>query len=228
MAQGDDYKPSAQSLYALRTESPVDLAARGLQRLVWRTVTPYPAGGAVALTPGLAIVGTGEGYFGFIWDDPGGAVVAVERKTGTIRWQTDLDTAIWGPVAVRYGRVFCPLRCGDLAALDLADGHVVWRKRLASGEPEGPDKIPLTEIGAVHAGPAVTDPFVYAVSAEGWLFVLDAADGAVLEKHPLNDPASTDELEGWCVSSPLVVGGRVYVGSETGGLQCFVGTDAAP
>ena len=225
MAEGDDYQPSAQSLYAVSLDDVADLQPRGRQRVLWRTLMPYPAGGAVALSDAMAIVGTGEGYFGFFWDDPGGAVVAVDRATGTVRWRADVGSAVWGPVAVRNGRAYCPLRNGFLAALDARDGKELWRQRLAEGE-EPDDVEAITDtLHAVHAGPAVTDTRVYAVSAQGRLFVLDAADGTVQETHDLNDPRSPDELAGWCVSSPMIVAGRLYVGSETGGLHCFVGSD---
>jgi hypothetical protein len=76
---------------------------------------------------------------------------------------------------------------------------------------------------AVLAGPALAGKYVYAVSSEGYLAVLHARDGAVYERHYLNDRERPGELR-LSVSSPTVAGGRLYVGSETGGLRCFTGT----
>jgi outer membrane protein assembly factor BamB len=63
------------------------------------------------------------------------------------------------------------------------------------------------------------------VTQDGYLGVLDAADGKVLERHNLNGKGKPGEM-GLTLSSPFIVGGRLYVGSETGGLRCFVGREA--
>jgi outer membrane protein assembly factor BamB len=89
------------------------------------------------------------------------------------------------------------------------DGSVLWRARV-SGK------------SAVLASCAVTGTHVYAVSGDGNLAVLDAKDGKVLEKVFLNDAANPGT--GLSMSPPQVVEGRVIVGSETGGVRCFVGT----
>jgi len=55
--------------------------------------------------------------------------------------------------------------------------------------------------------------------------VLDAENGKVIEKIYINHKSHPGEL-GLTFSSPLVTDGRVIVGSETGGLRCYV--SAAP
>ena len=95
--------------------------------------------------------------------------------------------------------------------LRLGDGSVVWRSTVGGDDP-------------VMAGCAFTGSHVYAVTSGGTLAVLDAANGAVMESHALN---ATPGLEGFCLSSPLVAGGRVYVGSETGGVRCYAGRRVA-
>jgi hypothetical protein len=47
--------------------------------------------------------------------------------------------------------------------------------------------------------------------------------GKVLEKVYLNDERKAGT--GLTLSSPQVVGNRIIVGSETGGLRAFVGTE---
>ncbi|MCY2954163.1 MAG: Pyrrolo-quinoline quinone, partial [Planctomycetota bacterium] len=64
--------------------------------------------------------------------------------------------------------------------------------------------------------------YVYAVSRDGYLALLDVNDGRVVERHALNDPANPGQ-DGLSLSSPMVAGGCVFVGSETGGLRCFIG-----
>ena len=80
------------------------------------------------------------------------------------------------------------------------------------------------------AGCAFTGKLVYAVSNDGYLAILDPKDGKIVEKKTyLNDQGKAGG--GRCYCSPQVVNdganGRVIVGSETGGLRCYVGLRSA-
>jgi hypothetical protein len=66
---------------------------------------------------------------------------------------------------------------------------------------------------------------VYAVSDNGYLAVMDPKDGSIAEKVYLNDQGKAGE--GKCFCAPQVVNGRVIVGSETGGMRCYVGARKA-
>jgi len=95
--------------------------------------------------------------------------------------------------------------------LDLkADGKEIWRQQISERSP-------------ALAGPALTGTHVYATTSDGYLSVLDATNGKVLERVYINHENKPGEL-GLTFSSPLVSGGRVFVGSETGGLRCYVGS----
>jgi outer membrane protein assembly factor BamB len=203
-------------LVALRIESDEDLRTSGRDRLVWKVPTPYPATGTVTLADDLVLLGCGNGDYVVTAADPKGAVVAFDRATGAVRWQEDVADAVLGPIAVRDGVAVCPIRNGEVVALDLrkpsGGSRLLWRQRV-SGR------------AAVLAGCAFTGTHVYAVSNDGYLAVLDARDGKVLERHYLNAKDRPGEM-GLTLSSPFVVNGRVYVGSETGGLRCFAWTEA--
>jgi len=86
-------------------------------------------------------------------------------------------------------------------------GEILWRQRINRDSP-------------VLASPAFTGELVYAVSQEGYMVALDAGDGSEIERHYINAPGKPGELD-LSVSSPFVDEGRVYVGSERGGLRCF-------
>jgi len=70
----------------------------------------------------------------------------------------------------------------------------------------------------VLAGAAFTGTRAYVVTHDGYLVVLDSADGKILKSVYVN--ADPGEM-GMSIASPLVVAGRVYVGSETGGVRCY-------
>jgi outer membrane protein assembly factor BamB len=201
------------AVVALRSASDEDLKAQGLPRILWKTPTDFPVAGPITLTDDLVLCGSGNGDVAHSAANPRGIVMALDRKTGAVRWQTNFEDSVLGAVAVRNGLAICPVRSGRVTALSLKDGSIVWQLHISGNAP-------------VLAGCALTDTRVYAVSSDGYLAILTAADGKVLEKIALNDPAKPGT--NLSVSSPQISGGRVFVGSETGGLHCFTGTEAQP
>ena len=205
---------NGSAVVALRPDSDDELRRRGLGRVLWRTGAPHPVTGAITLAGDLVIVGAGNGDYVFANPRPAGVVVALDRRTGKVRWQKAMADAVLGAVAAGGGKLICPVRNGEVVALDARDGKVLWRRRVSGRAP-------------VLAGPAFAGRYVYAVSRDGYLAVIDGRDGKLVEKHYLNDEARPGEL-GLTLSSPTIAGGLVLVGSETGGLRCYVGGGAAP
>jgi outer membrane protein assembly factor BamB len=182
-------------------------------RLVWKTNTPFPATGSVTLYGDAVLVGCGNGDFVYAAPDPKGMVLALDGKTGKVRWSAPMPDAVLGTIAVRGGTAICPVRNGEIVALDLKSaGKVLWRQRISERSP-------------ALSGPAFTGTHVYATTSDGYLIVLDAATGKILERVYINHEGSPGEL-GLTFSSPLVSGGCVFVGSETGGLRCYAGSEA--
>ena len=68
------------------------------------------------------------------------------------------------------------------------------------------------------AGAGFTGPRAYLITHDGYLIVMDAKTGEVTESVYVND---TPGEMGMSIASPMIVGGRVYIGSETGGLRCY-------
>ncbi len=106
------------------------------------------------------------------------------------------------------GTYYSPLK--DINAGNVARLGFAWDYQL--GTNRGQESTPL-----------VIDGVMYATSNFGRVYALDATNGKQLEKLYVNAKGKPGEL-GLCASSPLVVNGHLYVGSETGGLRCFVGT----
>jgi outer membrane protein assembly factor BamB len=204
---------NGNAVVALRGDSEDKLRERKLDRIVWRTALAQPVTSAVTLMGDLVIVGAGDGNIVQSNQNAHGTVAALDRKTGDIRWQTPFDDAVLGVIAGRGDTLICPSRTGEVTALSLKDGRVLWRSRISGKAP-------------VLAGCACTGQRIYAVSSDGYLAVLAPQDGKVLGKTYLNDHAKPGS--GLSLSSPTVMGGRVIVGSETGGLRCFEGSDGAP
>jgi outer membrane protein assembly factor BamB len=208
---------NGNAVVALRTGGDEELKSQGLSRLLWKTTTAHPATGAITVAGDLVLVGCGNGDYVYAAPVPDGAVVALDRRTGAVRWQMKMPDAVLGAIAARDGRAVCPLRNGELAMLDLATGRILWRQ-------EDP-KERISGKAAVLCGPAFTGSLIYAVSQDGYLGVIEAAGGKVLQRLYINARGRPGEM-GLTLASPLVVDGRVYVGSETGGLGCLVGEEA--
>ena len=203
---------NGNAVVAIRSESDEQLRDKKLARIAWQTPVAQPVLGAVTLAGDLVVAGAGNGDVVHSSRNAQGLVVALDRKTGAIRWQTPLDDAVLGTIAFREGVLICPSRTGEVTALAVSDGRVLWRTRISGNAP-------------VLAGCAFTGRRVYAVSSDGYLAVIDFKEGKVLEKTYLNDQAKPGS--GLTLSLPQVFGGRVIVGSETGGLHCLMGSESA-
>lgn len=202
---------NGNAVVALRTGTDAVLQAANQSREVWRTATPFPATGAVSVVGDLVIVGIGKGDFVSAAAEPEGRVVALDRTTGAVRWQTSVPDAVLGPIGIHGDLAVVPVRNGEVIAMSIKDkGRISWRSAVHGTAP-------------VLAGPVVTETLVYAVSNDGYLAIFDARDGKMLERSYINAQGRPGEM-GLSTSAPVVSDGRLYVGSETGGLRCFTGS----
>jgi outer membrane protein assembly factor BamB len=200
---------NGQAVAAIRSEPDEELQKKKLDRIVWRTAVAQPMLAPVTLAGNVVIAAGGNGDMVHSSRSPQGLVVALDRQTGKILWQTSLDDAVLAAIAFQDGRLICPVRNGEVVALAAGDGHILWRTRVSGNAP-------------VLTGCAVTKDRAYAVSSDGCLAALATGDGKVLEKVYLNDQSQPGT--GLSLSSPQVISGRIIVGSETGGLRCLQGS----
>ena len=201
---------NGSAIAALRlAETDGQLKSAGSGREIWKTSTPFPATGAITLTDDLVLVGCGNGDYVFQAPKPAGAVMALDKKTGQVRWTQPMGDGVLGPIAVLNQTAIVPVRSGEIAALDLAAkdaaSRVLWRTVARKDS-------------RVLAGAAYTGTRVYLITHDGYLVVLDGKTGKVTESVYVN--AEPGEM-GMSIASPMIVAGRVYVGSETGGLRCY-------
>jgi outer membrane protein assembly factor BamB len=200
---------NGNAVVALRSESDEDLRAKKLNRILWRTKIAYPATGTITLADDLVIAGAGNSDYVNADPHPQGVVVALDRKTGLPRWEAKLDDAVLGAIAHYEDKLICPCRSGEVIALNIADGKMIWHT-------------PVNGHSPVLAGCVLDGSDVYAVSSDGYLARLDARTGKIIgQLRNINDPAKPST--GKTMSTPREVGGRLFVGTETGGLRCLLG-----
>jgi len=201
---------NGKAVAALRlNETDEQLEAAGVSREIWKTATPFPATGAITLTDDLVLVGCGNGDYVFQAPEPAGAVMAIEKKTGKVRWTLPMPDGVLGAIAVRGRAAIVPVRNGQIVAVGIPAGDdapdILWKTTARQG-------------ARVLAGCAFAEDRVYAVTHDGYLVLMNAKTGEVLKSVYVN--ADPGEM-GMSIASPIVAGGRVYVGTETGGLRCY-------
>jgi outer membrane protein assembly factor BamB len=203
---------NGNAVLALRSESDEQLRAKNLQRIAWRTAVAQPIPGPITLAGDVVIAGGGNSDLVHSNRNARGLVVALDRGTGSVLWQTSFDDAVLGAIACGTDTLFCPVRTGEVVALALKDGRTLWRTRISGASP-------------VLGGCTLAAGRIHAASSDGYLAVLNAEDGRVLEKAYLNDQAKPGT--GLTLSTPRIAGRRVVVGSETGGLCCLLESGGA-
>ncbi len=189
----------------------IKLEGEGAGNILWSADTTYPATGAITVVGDIIITGVGNGDFVYAdKKNPAGKVLAINRADGKVVWSKDFPDAVLGAVAVVGNVAVCTGRTGKITLMNIADGSIIKSTTAHESEP-------------VMAAAAFTGKTIYAVSSGGYLVVLDG-EGKKLETIALNSEDAPGQ--GMSFSSPTVAGGRVFVGSETGGLICLVGTSA--
>ena len=162
---GHDYANSRTAL-----DSPIVASDIDRLRPAWQVPTPG------ALTTAVLVVGDTV----YAQDDHG-VVVAVDRATGRVRWQSAPAGFTVGPegVAVGWDKVFAATSDG-VEALDEKSGRVVWTRQLTTAPTEGVDAQP-TLVGhrVLMATVPVTPALQYGGGARGELFAVDAGTGRV-------------------------------------------------
>ena len=131
-------------------------------------------------------------------------------------WIFQTGASIWGTPAISNGTVFFGSDDGNLYAVDAQNGDLKWKF--------------LTQ-GIVRSRPAIEGELVYFASDDGYLYALEAQSGTqawrtdignyLPREERLNhmgghDSSPTDY--DYMQSSPVVMGGRIYIGSLDGNV----------
>ncbi len=69
-----------------------------------------------------------------------GSVYALDRETGDLRWQSQLDGWVYqmSSLAIGGGKIFAATDSGTLAALDALNGEVIWKQDITDKRFESP------------------------------------------------------------------------------------------
>ena len=224
----------------------------------------FPEGGK--LNPPLRVGWTFEDYallefppviYGktlYLMDDNASAK-AISKLTGGKLWETKLGTlaAASPALGVKQGLIFLPVLSitghspgnGELAAVSMKTGHVVWTHKVPAGTESSPiafgDSVYFGDQGGtvyslnagnghlnwtyqasgpVKGGPALVDGTLYFGDYDGRAYALRASNGHQIWAVTTNGTAFGFG-SGNFYSTPAIAFGRVYMGNTDGRVYSF-------
>lgn len=113
-----------------------------------------------------------------------GKVFLLNKKTGSLVWETDLKEPLRSAPTVGASNIILQTKSNKIYALDLISGDVAWNF-----------SVPAENLSFMtNVNPAIRDNKVFAVFSSGDIVMLRADNGAVLWREQLNVQANKDEL----------------------------------
>lgn len=188
----------AERVYVGSRNGRVAAVNRATGELVWRANLR----GGVDATPALDLE-TGLMFVG----DYDGDFHAIRMADGEIVWQTTFADAVYASAAIGNSMVVVNDFLGTLVAYEKETGAELWRAdigRIAYSSP------------SISVDPVSGDETVYALSEQGGLmYAFDGTTGAELWR------VQTGEEGDWRSSTPVIINGILYIGSNTDGVIAF-------
>lgn len=203
---GDWSQPNGD-LASTRASTSTAISSRTVEGLVVRWRFPLRGvGGGFGLVTSTPVVVDNTVYV----QDSKSSVLALDRRTGRLRWARVYTAPNDGPngVAVAAGRVFAATDTTAFA-LNARTGRRSWSTRLANRQEQFVDIAPVVQDGLVYLSSVGYPP-----GGRGKLYALDAQTGRVRWSfQTIRDPWRHPAAGGGGAWFPLsVAGGRVYAG----------------
>jgi outer membrane protein assembly factor BamB len=173
-------------------------------RVRWRRRIGGLSASAPAAGGGKVYAVTNKGGFGGIAGAGPARVVAMDARTGKIRWAKRLASASESSPLATKGRIYVGSQDGTVYCLLAKSGRLIWRYRAG---------------GAVKAAPAFSQGRIFIAAYGGSVTALRASNGSVVWR------AGTNGLSfgraGNFYATPAVAFGRVYAGNTDGRVYSF-------
>lgn len=140
--------------------------------------------------------------------DADARVIAMDAKSGARLWQTSMPaegngrSLFGGGVSVVGNRLFVTTGVGDVAALDAANGSILWKK-----QPGGP----------LRGSPTLANGHVYVMSQDNQIYALDQLTG----ETQWNESGTVEATGVFGVAAPAAAQGTVIAGFSSGELTAY-------
>jgi outer membrane protein assembly factor BamB len=155
---------------------------------------------------GAPIDVTGPAYYGghvFV-AEIGGALIALNSKTGRIDWKRDLDAHLESSPLIVGKTLYIGTDSNQVLALDTANGHKVWEYKGHA---------------AIKASPSYNKGLIYVGNYQSGMLALSAKTGKVVWRT--NTSKEAPGGEGGFYSSPSIAFGHVYAARDDGVVFAF-------
>ena len=191
-------------LYYLKNNGELYSVTAETGRVRWRR----RIGGLAASSPAVAggkvyAVGNKGGEGGIEGAGPG-RVVALDARTGRVRWARRLSSASESSPLATKGRIYVGSQNGTVYCLDATNGRVLWRHKAR---------------GAVKAAPAFSRGRVFIAAYGGTVTALRAGSGRVVWRAGTS--GRSFGRAGNFYGTPAVKFGRVYASNTDGRVYSF-------
>ncbi|NNC36528.1 MAG: PQQ-binding-like beta-propeller repeat protein [Hyphomonadaceae bacterium] len=171
---------------------------------IWRTRTRTPLHSAPAVDNGRLFAVSDDNEL-FAFDADSGAVLwTYQAIIETARMLTAPSPAIIEDV------VIAPFSSGEIVALRVQNGSVLWQDSLDSSG----NLTPLAALNDIGSGPVVADGYVFASAQSGSLGAFDLRTGQRVWSQPAGS-----------LGFPLVIGDFIYTVTTEGQVACLSKTD---
>jgi outer membrane protein assembly factor BamB len=153
---------------------------------------------------GAPIDVTGPAYYGgrvFI-AEIGGALIALDAKTGKVDWKRDLDAHLESSPLIVGNKLYIGTDSKQVLAIDIDNGHTVWEYKGNA---------------AIKASPSFHQGRVYVGNYQSGMLALSAKSGKVLWRINTTSAGGA----GGFYSSPAIAFGHVYAARDDGVVFAF-------
>jgi outer membrane protein assembly factor BamB len=162
---------------------------------LWKHPVDLPCFASPTRTAGERVIfGLGNGDFINSDENPAGAILCVDVKTGETIWRFDVPDAVHGKPAVDRRHVYFGSRDGSCYCLDKENGELVWKQSLGS-----PIVASVVLARCPHCG---TCTGLYAAASAGKIACLGVNSGRV---NWMFDVARDSQNQAQILSTPAVI-----------------------
>lgn len=140
--------------------------------------------------------------------DADARILAFDAKTGARLWQTQMPSEgngrslFGGGVSVLGDKIFATTGVGDVAAINAANGTILWKK-----QPGGP----------LRGSPTLANGHVYVMSQDNQIYALDQLTG----ETQWSDAGTVQSTGVFGVAAPAAGQGTVIAGFSSGELTAY-------
>jgi outer membrane protein assembly factor BamB len=201
-----EFQPVLMSgrLYYQKNNGEIYAVSATTGRVRWRRHIGGLSASAPAAAGGKVYAVVNKGGEGGIAGAGPGRVVAMDGRTGRIRWAKRLASAAESSPLAHAGRLYLGSQDGTVYCLLAKSGRIVWRYRAG---------------GAVKAGPAFSQNRIYVAAYGGTITALRAGNGSVIWRSGTS--GRSFGRAGNFYGTPAVSFGRVYAGNTDGRVYSF-------